>query len=76
VPAAAVIPWELLNVFGIDSYIISLIDLFWWLLGEIFIIEEQSAQDGSVLSSAPGPKCNRTAPVFIQERAVQILVVE
>ena len=37
-PAAAVILWGLLNVFGIGSYIASLIGLFWWLLGEIFII--------------------------------------
>ena len=27
VPAAAVIPWGLMNVFGIGSYIISFIDL-------------------------------------------------
>jgi hypothetical protein len=39
-------------------------------------IEEPSVQNGSFLSSAPGPKCNRTAPVFIQASAVQILVVE
>ena len=39
-------------------------------------MEQPSARGLSVLSSAPGPKCNRTDAVFVEESAVQTTAVE